>query len=308
MSYAEQMNDAREPRVLNAFPLTPLANDSVDEPAFAALIERLSEAGVGAITALGSTGAGAYLGRAERARVASLAVAHAGGVPVSIGVGALRTSEVLANISAAEQAGASGILISPMSYLPLTADEVFELLRAAAERSSLPVTVYDNPVTTHFRFTPDLYARIGEIPGIAAVKIPPVPNDLAGARARILEVRSVLPAGIELGVSGDAVAAYGLLAGCDTWHSVIGGTLPALAIRLAALATHGGAADAVAESERLAPLWALNAEHGSLRVVAAVAEHLGLAPPDCLPLPVRGLGREARAALASIVDDLGLAE
>ena len=64
--------------------------------------------------------------------------------------------------------------------------------------------------------------------------------------------------------------------------------------------------EAAAESERLAPLWGLFAEFGSLWVVAAVAERLDLVPQECLPLPLHGLNEEQRAQVARIVDDLGL--
>ena len=91
---------------LSAFPLTPLLHDAVDERSFIALVERLAESGVDSITVLGSTGSYAYLSAEERARVARLAVAHAGPTPVFVGVGALRTSAVLENILSAEDAGA----------------------------------------------------------------------------------------------------------------------------------------------------------------------------------------------------------
>lgn len=110
---------------LSAFPLTPLHDDHVDERAFTGLIERLAASGVDSITALGSTGSYAYLTPAERARVAKLAVEHAGSTPVFVGVGGLRTSHVLAHIDAAEQAGAAGVLLAPMTYQALTADDVF---------------------------------------------------------------------------------------------------------------------------------------------------------------------------------------
>ena len=214
---------------LSAFPLTPLADDAVDEPAFVRLIERLSEAKVDSITALGSTGSYAYLSGEERSRVARLAVEHAGATPVFIGVGALRTSHVLANAEMAEQAGASALLLAPMTYQPLTEDDVFELFRTVTANSSLPVIVYDNPGTTHFTFTTELYGRIAELPGIASIKIPGVPADPEQAQARVQEIRAAVPAHVTIGVSGDAKAAAGLAAGCDAWYSVIGGTLPALA-------------------------------------------------------------------------------
>ena len=293
---------------LSAFPLTPLAHDAVDERAFARLVERLAAAGVDSITALGSTGSYAYLSRDERARVARLAVEHAGGTPVFVGVGALRTSQVLAHVADAEQVGAAGILLAPVTYQPLTADDVFALFRTVAERCALPVIVYDNPATTHFTFTVDLYRRIAELPGIASIKIPVVPADPERARARVEEIRRVVPAHVTIGVSGDATAAAGLNAGCDAWYTVIGGALPGPALRITRAALAGRTADAVAESERLAPLWALFAElGGSLRVVAAIAEQLGLVLPRCLPLPIQGLDERQRTAVARVVDELRLA-
>ena len=292
---------------LNAFPLTPLADDRVDERAFAGLVERLAAAGVDSITALGSTGSYAYLDVEERARVARLAVRCAGDTPVVVGVGALRTSTVLENVRSAERAGARGLLLAPMTYQPLTDDDVLGLFRSVAEATELPVIVYDNPGTTRFSFTRELYRRVAELPGIASIKIPGVPLDRAGAREHIAAIREAIPEHVTIGVSGDAFAAAGLNAGCDAWYSVIGGTLPEPALEIAEAALGGDAERALAASERLAPLWELFSEFGgSLRVVAAIAEHLGLAPPRCLPLPIRGLDEAQRARIAETVEALGL--
>ncbi|QCV89150.1 Dihydrodipicolinate synthase [Acidipropionibacterium jensenii] len=293
---------------LSAFPLTPLHDDHVDERAFTGLIERLAAAGVDSITALGSTGSYAYLTPEERARVAKLAVEHAGSTPVFVGVGGLRTSHVLAHIDAAEQAGAAGVLLAPMTYQALTADDVFELYRTVTEHTELPVIVYDNPGTTHFTFTIDLYARVAELPGIASIKIPGVPTNPEEAREHVAGIRAVVPEHVTIGVSGDAFAATGLNAGCEAWYSVIGGTLPEPALTITRAAQAGRTSEAVAESERLAPLWGLFTEFGgSLRVTAAIAEHLGLAPHQCLPLPIQGLTEAQRARVAQVVDELDLA-
>ncbi|RKQ83542.1 4-hydroxy-tetrahydrodipicolinate synthase [Mycolicibacterium mucogenicum 261Sha1.1M5] len=293
---------------LSAFPLTPLHEDVVDEAAFSKLIGRLVEAGVDSITALGSTGSYAYLTTEERARVARLAVDHAGTTPVVIGVRGLRTSHVLANVDGAEAAGAAGVLLAPMSYQPLTPDDVFELYRTVTEHTELPVVVYDNPGTTHFTFSTDLYTRIAELPGIASIKIPGVPSDPQKAREHVARIRAVVPEHVTIGVSGDAFAANGLNAGCEAWYSVIGGTLPDPALTITRAAQTGRARDAVAESERLAPLWALFAEYGgSLRVTAAIAEYLGIAPRKSLPLPIQGLTETERTRVADVIARLNLA-
>jgi 4-hydroxy-tetrahydrodipicolinate synthase len=292
---------------LSAFPLTPLAHDAVDETAFVRLIQRLAEAKVDSITALGSTGSYAYLNSEERNRVAHLAVEHAGRTPVFIGIGALRTSQVLTNAENVEKAGASGLLLAPMTYQPLTEDDVFELFRTVTAHSSLPVIVYDNPGTTHFNFTTELYGRIAELPGIVSIKIPGVPNDPEQAQARVQEIRAAVPKQVTIGVSGDARAAAGLAAGCDAWYSVIGGTLPALAMEITGATREGRFSDALTESERLTPLWELFTEFGgSIRVVAAIAEHLGLVPRASLPLPIQGLTADQRERVAGVIDALGL--
>ena len=157
---------------LSAFPLTPLDDDRFDEHAYAGLITRLVDAGVDSIGALGSTGSYAYLDRDERRRVARSTVRLAGRTPVIVGVGALRTSHVRALVQEAQEAGAAGVLLSPMSYQALTEDEVFGLYEDVTADLSVPLVVYDNPGTTHFAFSVELYARVAALPNVAAIKIP----------------------------------------------------------------------------------------------------------------------------------------
>lgn len=154
---------------LSAFPLTPLHDDRLDEPAFAGLIERLADAGVDSIGALGSTGSYAYLDRDERARAISLAVQHAGPVPVIAGIGALRQSHVLAHAEDAQRAGAAGLLLAPVSYQPLLPDEVYHLYEKVTAEIAVPLVVYDNPRTTGFAFTDDLYAAVAKLPNVVSV-------------------------------------------------------------------------------------------------------------------------------------------
>lgn len=292
---------------LSAFPLTPMRDDKVDEQAFTSLIDRLVDAGVDSITALGSTGSYAYLTHEERALVAQLAVEHAGETPVFIGVGALRTSHVLASIDAAESAGAAGILLAPMTYQPLTDEDVFQLFRTVSAHTDLPVIVYDNPGTTHFTFRVELYERIAALPGIASIKIPGVPADPTAAREHVAAIRAVVPEHVSIGVSGDAFGAAGLNAGCDAWYSVIAGTLPKPALKITRAAQQGKADEALVQSQRLSPLWDLFAQFGgSLRVTAAIAEYLNLAPARCLPLPLQGLTDAHRAHVHDVVDHLVL--
>jgi len=289
---------------LSAFPLTPLRDDTFDATAYADLIERLARAGVDSITALGSTGSYMYLDRKERERVVRTAVEHAEKVPVLAGIGALRTMQVHRLAEDAQSAGSSGVLLAPVTYQALSDDEVFGLFEDVTAELSVPLVIYDNPGTTHVHFTDELYARIAALPQVASIKIPALPKDPEAADQRLQQLRKHVPDSVTLGISGDGTAVNGLIAGCDAWYSAIGGTLPEPAVNITRAALSGDHAGALAESQKLEPLWKLFANHGSLRVTAAIAEELGLVAADCLPRPVQGLSRPERARIAHILGAL----
>lgn len=194
-----------------------------------------------------------------------------------------------------------------MRYQPLTDEDVFELFRTVTAHTQLPVIVYDNPGTTHFTISLELYEKIAQLPGIESIKIPGVPADPTTAREHVAAIRAVVPEYVSIGVSGDAFGAAGLNAGCDVWYSVIAGTLPEPALRITRAAQQGNTNVALAKSHRLQPLWDLFAEFGgSVRVTAAIAEHLGLAPARCLPLPLQGLADDQRARVKGVIEKLVL--
>lgn len=66
-----------------------------------------------------------------------------------------------------------------------TDDAVFAHFATVVRESRLPICVYDDPGTTHFRFTPALVGRLGRVPGIVALKSP-APD---AAEARRLDAR-----------------------------------------------------------------------------------------------------------------------
>jgi 4-hydroxy-tetrahydrodipicolinate synthase len=275
---------------LSAFPLTPLDEDGIDDGAFARLVARLAEAGVDSIAPLGSTGSYAYLSGKERGRVARLAVEAAGGVPVMVGIGALRTRDVLAHAHDAQKAGAAAVLLAPVSYQRLTDDEVLGLYTDVSAQLSVPLCVYDNPTTTRFEFSDALHAEIAKLPNVGAIKLP---GD--GAPERIARLRPLVPEGVALGVSGDWFAAPALQAGADVWFSVIGGLFPVPALAIA----RGDAQVA----DELEPLWDLFRRYGGVRVMATAAALRGFAGAPGLPRP---LLPAPAAEVAPVLDALGL--
>ncbi|MCP1561774.1 UNVERIFIED_ORG: 4-hydroxy-tetrahydrodipicolinate synthase [Methylobacterium sp. SuP10 SLI 274] len=291
---------------LSAFPITPASPDGrVDPAALRALIAPLAAAGVDSIGLLGSTGTYAYLSRAERRRALDAALDEVGGrVPVIVGIGALRTDEAVALAQDARAAGAAAGLLAAISYTPLTDEEVFEHFSAIATDSGLPICIYDNPGTTHFRFTPSLVGRLAQVPGIRALKSPAPDSDAVAGQLDAL--RRAVPAEFRLGFSGDWNAAEAVLAGGEAWYSVAAGLFPEPCLAILRAARAGEAARARALNARMQPLWDLFKEFSSLRVTYAAAHHLGLCRTDP-PRPILPLSETVRNRVAEVVDRLALA-
>lgn len=288
---------------LSAFPLTPIRGQQIDEQAYIGLIKRLVSAKIHSIGALGSTGNYAYLTTSERMRVARLTIAHADNIPVMIGIGALRTDSVLTLAQDAQKIGAAALLLAPVSYQNLTEDEVFKLYQMVNQAIDIPLCVYDNPATTHFQFTDELYGRIAQLSQVKSIKIPGVPNSLALAQKRLAHLRAILPQGVTIGVSGDAFGAMGLIAGCDLWYSAIAGILPDTARAITSLVQQGLSEQALALSTKLMPLWQLFDKYkGSLRVIAAIAEIKGVVNEPCLPAPLQPIQEQDRRDLAAFIE------
>ena len=286
-------------RGLSAFPITPADPcGHVDTAAVVRLVECLAAAKVDSIGLLGSTGTYAYLTRAERRRAVEAAAGYLGGrVPLIVGVGALRTDEAQDLARDAKAAGADGLLLAPVSYTPLTEDEVFEHFVAVARATDLPLCIYNNPGTTHFTFSDALVARLAKVPGITAVKNPAPPP--AEARARHEALRAKIPDTFAIGYSGDWNAPDAVLAGGDAWYSVVGGLLPVPTLKLLRAAQAGDADEVARWNAQFQPLWDLFKELSSLRVMYAAADILGLCqaepPRPILPLPPATCQRVAAA-------------
>jgi 4-hydroxy-tetrahydrodipicolinate synthase len=291
---------------LSAFPLTPTdAAGHLQADVLCRFLERIREAGANSIGLLGSTGGYAYLTREERQRALRAAVECVGGrTPIIVGVGALRTDEAQALARDAKVAGADGLLLAPMSYTPLTDEEVFQHFAAVAEAGDLPLCIYNNPITTKFMFSDDLIARLAKVPNIVAVKMPlPANGDFVGEMARL---RTITHGSFAVGYSGDWGAADALLAGCACWYSVVAGLLPAPALALTRAAQAGDTSEAMRINDALRSFWDLFKTFGSFRVMYVMADLLGLTKIEP-PRPILPLTQDARSRVEGALQTLNRA-
>ena len=290
---------------LSAFPITPAdPGGKVDTSALRRLLAPLVSAQVDSIGLLGSTGIYPFLSRAERRRAADAALQETNGsVPLLVGIGALRTTEAIALAQDARAAGASAGLLAAVSYTPLTENEVFEHFSAVAAACDLPIVIYDNFATTHFKFTPELVGRIARIPGVVAVKGASQAPELAADHHR--QLRAAVPPGFSIGYSGDWNATEALIAGGDAWYCVAAGLFPNACLAIVRAVQTGNAAEARRLNAAMEPLWELFKQFSSLRVMYAAASILGLCDVEP-PRPVLPLPDAAKQKVAQVLKEMKL--
>jgi len=292
---------------LVAYPLTPRGEDGrLLTRSFEQLVDAAVTAGANAVGVLGSTGGFAYMPRSTRKRIARSAVdVAAGRVPVIVGVGALSTAEVLANIAEAEAVGASGVLLQPMSYQPLQADEIYGLYRDASSAANIPIWVYNNPATTGHRFGVKELARLGRLSGVAGFKDSAAnATDIKERMARIgAELPQRTAKRLDWGFSGDGLGAQILMAGASTWHSGLAGVLPTVCVAIAQAAAGDRALEARSLQRQLTPLSVIARQYGGIRTVHTVAQLLG-SDVGHLPKPLLPLPDVARALVRLALDGL----
>ncbi|GBR46897.1 dihydrodipicolinate synthase family protein [Neokomagataea thailandica] len=290
---------------LSAFPITPTNEQGiVDTDGVSRLSAHLSSHGVHSIGLLGSTGGYAYLNRTERRRaVHAAATILKGRTPLIVGIGALRTDDAQNLARDAAEEGADGLLLAPMSYAPLTEEEVYQHYAAVAKTTSLPLCVYNNPGTTHFTFQHTLLERLADIPTIAALKMPtPMKENIAQELAHLKQSAT---GRLTIGYSRDWLAPEALLAGADGWFSVLGGFLPQVALALTTAAQAGNSRSVEQYQRYLAPIWALFQKHGSLKIAYAAANILGLTHAQP-PLPILPLPQQDRQNLTHALQNVAI--
>jgi 4-hydroxy-tetrahydrodipicolinate synthase len=290
---------------LSAFPITPADEEGcVDAEGLKALIQRLIDADIDSIGLLGSTGSYPYLSRVERRRAIEITVDQVRGrIPILVGIGSLRTADVIQLGQDAKAAGADAALLAPVSYTPLTEHEVFIHFESVAAAVDLPICIYNNPSTTNFSFSSDLIGRLSQISNIVAIKSPAPGGTSVADELHIL--RNKVKKGFSIGYSGDWNATEAMISGGAAWYSVAGGLFPIPCLQIVRAIQSGNLSEARSINARLQPLWDLFIEFGSLRVIYDAVSILGITQKKP-PRPILPLSDAARRRVAQTLAMLEL--
>lgn len=280
-----------------AYVITPTTEDSgLDLESLMRQVADLSTRGVSGVTVLGSSGNFAYLNRRERLQVVHAAVTAAEGrVPVIAGISAVGTREILEHAEDAESAGASGLLLSTVSYLPLSDAEVLQQSQTVAAATSLPLCLYQNYRTTGYEFPLAVVAELSQVPNIVAFKDNAATASIFRQRQEALKV--LVSARFSHGLSGDLMIAAGTES--TAWHSGPAALIPELYVNLRTALVAGDTQRAASASHVLTELIKAISALPKGGVLHSMARLCGVRTgPPRLPLLPLSSGQERHLATA----------
>jgi 4-hydroxy-tetrahydrodipicolinate synthase len=143
--------------------VTPFTADrrAIDLDALKRFMEWQVQAGVPGVIVLGTTGEYLTLTDDEREQVVATTVEQvAGRAHVLVGTMNAYTPNAVRYSTQAEQLGADGLMVLPPYYYTPTDDEIWNYYKAVSEAVSVPIMLYNNPVTSNVDMSAELVARL----------------------------------------------------------------------------------------------------------------------------------------------------
>ena len=151
--------------------VTPFKDGKFDEAAYRELIEFQIKGGIHGIVPCGTTGESATLSHEEHKKVVETCIDQVKKrVPVVAGSGSNNTAEALELTKHAEAAGADYALMITPYYNKPTQEGLYQHFKTIADRTRIPIVVYNVPSRTSVNLLPETVARLGEFPNIVAIK------------------------------------------------------------------------------------------------------------------------------------------
>ncbi|HSY08986.1 MAG TPA: dihydrodipicolinate synthase family protein [Steroidobacteraceae bacterium] len=200
---------------------------SVDLEATQRVQAALLRDGVHGLVLLGTVGEGNSLSAQEKRAVLKGAVEATGGkVPLIAGVSEFTTATAVAFVRDAQALGATGFMVLPgMVYVP-TPRELEYHFRAVAEATSLPIMLYNNPLSYRVNIELETLARLTNVPNIVAIK------ESAPDPRRFTDLINAFRDRFTLFAGLDDVAFEGLTLGAKGWVSGLTNAFPAESLAL----------------------------------------------------------------------------
>jgi 4-hydroxy-tetrahydrodipicolinate synthase len=281
--------------------ITPMrADGSLDDKAFAELVDWQIKEGTHGVVPVGTTGESPTLSHAEHRRVVEIAIEVAAGrVPVIAGAGSNSTEEAIALTRHAKEAGADAALVVTPYYNKPTQEGMFLHYTAIADAVDLPVIIYNIPPRSVVDMSVETMARLARHRNIIGVK------DATANLTRPLHTRRAcgddfcqLSGEDHTALSYNAAGGHGCI-------SVTANVAPRLCSEMQTAWAEGRLKDAMAIQNRLVPLHDALFAETSPGPVKYAASLLGKTSERCR-LPLAPLMEPTRARVKAAMTEVGL--
>jgi 4-hydroxy-tetrahydrodipicolinate synthase len=144
---------------------------SLDIDATARHVEILIASGVHGLIFLGSVGENTALEYEEKLTVLrEMKSVVKGRVPVLTGVAEITTALACRYARDAERTGVDGLMVLPAMIYKADRREALAHFRAVGQSTSLPILIYNNPVSYSVDLTPDMLLELADLENMVAVK------------------------------------------------------------------------------------------------------------------------------------------
>lgn len=151
--------------------VTPFKKGKIDEKAFEKLIEWHIKEGTHGIVPCGTTGEASTLDYEEHYKVIEITVKVVNKrIPVIAGTGSNSTDEAIMITKKAEKLGADAALLVTPYYNKPTQEGLYRHYKEIADKTGIPLILYNVPGRTSVNILPQTVARLAEHPRIVGIK------------------------------------------------------------------------------------------------------------------------------------------
>lgn len=277
--------------------ITPFKKDlTVDVEALKNIVAHNIEGGVEYLVVLGTTAETATLTKEEQALVKQTIIeANNGKLPLVLGVGGNNTAQVVSELNEENLKGFDAILSVSPYYNKPTQEGIYQHFKMIAEKSPLPVIIYNVPGRTASNMLPSTVARLArDFKNIIGIK------EAAGDMVQAMELIRTVPEGFFV-ISGDDIITLPMvLAGGAGVISVIGEAFPKAFSDMVRLGLDRKVDEAYRLHYKLTDSINMIFEQGNPGGVKELFKHLGLCE-NYVRLPLVNVNEDLSGRLASFV-------
>ncbi len=253
--------------------VTPFHEDTrVDYDGLRRLVKHVTAGGVDYLVVLGTTAETATLSSEEKTRILEVVAAeNAGRLPLVAGIGGNNTLAVAEEMQSRNLGAYQAILsVSPYYNRP-TQEGIYQHFCYLAERSPLPILVYNVPARTGSNMLPETVARLAaDCPNILGVK------EASGNMEQIGRLIGLVPKNFMVISGDDSLATATILKGGVGVISVLGQAIPGRFTAQIQAALAGREGEACKMASDLEPLVELLFREGNPAGVKALLAREGV--------------------------------